>query len=363
VKNYEIRNVNEIATPALAVYPSVILNNIKIAIEITGDTLLRPHIKTCKTAAVVQMMIDVGIQHFKCATIAEAELLGTLKVKDVLMAYQPVSINIQRLKKIIAAYPETKYSCLIDNKTTLKAIDEVFNKEPLAVFIDLNAGMNRTGLHPKQASSFIDACLTTKGIILKGIHVYDGDINDVAIGIRTQKANAAYKKAADIRQLAEHKSERKMDLVIGGTPTFPIHANRPNVQCSPGTFIFWDDGYSAFKDLPFNIAALVLTRVVSIIDDQHICLDLGHKAIASENPLNKRVNFLNAEVIKLISHSEEHMVVEVKESSKHFIGEVWYGVPFHICPTVALHQHLQVIENRYCTKQWEVIARNRKINF
>lgn len=363
MNDYEIYNVSELDTPALAVYPGIVKDNIQKAIDIAGNNVLRPHIKTCKTAEVVKLMMDAGISHFKCATIAEAELLGMLKAKDVLLAYQPVGVNIQRLKKIIIAYPETTFSCLIDNTVSLKAIDEIFFEEPLAVFIDLNVGMNRTGLLPKQASGFMDACLNTKGVILKGIHAYDGDINDIANGSRTEKAATAYQIAAAVRQLAEQKSSRRMDLVIGGTPTFQIHAKQQDVQCSPGTFIFWDEGYSAFKDLPFNIATLLITRVVSIIDDKHLCLDLGHKAVASENPINKRVQFLNVDNVELASHSEEHLVVKLGNTAKYNIGDVWYGVPYHICPTVALYQQLQVIENGKRTQEWEVIARNRKINF
>jgi hypothetical protein len=35
-------------------------------------------------------------------------------------------------------------------------------------------------------------------------------------------------------------------------------------------------------DLPFDIAAVLLVRVISIIDEITLCLDLGHKAISSE---------------------------------------------------------------------------------
>lgn len=115
LNKYEILNVNYVATPALAVYQSIILSNIQKAVEITGTNILRPHIKTCKTPEVIKMMQGEGIAHFKCATIAEAELLGMLKASDVLLAYQPVAINILRLKSIITAYPNTSFSCLVDN--------------------------------------------------------------------------------------------------------------------------------------------------------------------------------------------------------------------------------------------------------
>ncbi len=84
-------------------------------------------------------------------------------------------------------------------------------------------------------------------------------------------------------------------LVAGGTPTFPFHARRPGVECSPGTCVLWDFGYSSrFPDLDFLQAALVLTRVISKPGARRLCLDLGQKAIASENP-PPRVQFLNTQ--------------------------------------------------------------------
>src|SRR3712207_8272294 len=43
---------------------------------------------------------------------------------------------------------------------------------------------------------------------------------------------------------------------------------------SPGTFIFWDYGYSTtLPEQPFQFAALVATRVISKIDAQTLCLE------------------------------------------------------------------------------------------
>lgn len=360
---YEISNVDEIHTPALAVYPAIIKSNIEKAIEIAGSNLLRPHIKTCKNPQIVQQMMDGGITHFKCATIAEAELLGMQKAKDVLLAYQPVAGNILRLKNLIAAYPQTKYSCLIDNKISLQKIAETFDNGDIDIFIDVNTGMNRTGVSPHNARELLEHVALYPNVHVTGVHAYDGDINDTDIVVRTQKADEAYKKALAVKTLAESIVGKALNFVIGGTPTLFIHAQRHNVQCSPGTFVFWDKNYSAFSDLPFAIAAILLTRVVSVIDTTLLCLDVGHKAVSSENPLHQRLHFLDKEFIELVSHSEEHLVVRVPDTSKHFIGEVWYAVPYHICPTVALYNEVEVIEDGYRTQQWKVIARNRKINY
>ena len=58
---------------------------------------LRPHVKTNKIAEVCRMMMDAGITKFKCATIAEAEMLAIINAKDVLLAYQPTGPKADRL--------------------------------------------------------------------------------------------------------------------------------------------------------------------------------------------------------------------------------------------------------------------------
>jgi D-serine deaminase-like pyridoxal phosphate-dependent protein len=104
-------------------------------------------------------------------------------------------------------------------------------------------------------------------------------------------------------------------VVVGGSPSFPTHTKRKNVQYSPGTFVFWDWGYKHIvPDEPFEYAALVITRIISIIDEQTICVDLGHKSVAAENPL-PRVHFLNAPDAVPIGQSEEHLVMTVPDTS------------------------------------------------
>ena len=39
-----------------------------------------------------------------------------------------------------------------------------------------------------------------------------------------------------------------------------------------------------------------------------------------------------------------------------------YGVPVHICPTVALYDEAMVVENNYVIEAWKVAARGRKIS-
>ncbi len=97
-KWYEVENVSEIDSPALLVYPERVKANIQTAIKMMGDiNRLRPHIKTHKCAEVAKLMIDAGIYKFKCASIAEAEMLGICKARDVVLAYQQYSCRYKCL--------------------------------------------------------------------------------------------------------------------------------------------------------------------------------------------------------------------------------------------------------------------------
>ena len=362
---YQIDNVEQIDSPALVIYPERITANIELAKTLAGNVhRLRPHVKTNKITEVCRLMMQAGITKFKCATIAEAEMLALCGAPDVLLAYQPVGIKISRLIKLVKNYPESRFSCVVDDIGNVSNINSLCRKEnvTLDVFIDLNVGMNRTGIHPDMAGSLAKAIRSFENIRLTGLHGYDGHVHEKEIAQRQTEADVAYSLIDDVYREIQSMFPYPLTIVAGGSPSFPIHANRTNCECSPGIFVFWDWGYKHnFPDMPFDYAALVICRIISIIGRQHVCVDLGHKSVAAESQL-PRVYFLNVPEAKPVAQSEEHLVLEVTDSSNYSIGQVFYGVPCHICPTVALYEKAFVIENGKMSDSWNVIARNRCIN-
>ncbi|MES2003184.1 MAG: D-TA family PLP-dependent enzyme [Bacteroidota bacterium] len=361
---YTIHNIDIIDSPALVIYPDRIKENIQRLIEMAGAAeRLRPHVKTNKIAEVCKLMKDAGITKFKCATIAEAEMLAGIDAHDVLLAHQPVGPKAGRLLQLVMNFRATHFSCIIDNFSTAATLSELFQKNnlQLPVFIDLNIGMNRSGCKPEAALTLYKQAQSLTGIKIIGLHAYDGHIRDTDLSERNRQSDEAFAKVDWLVKEITSLNPTPMQIVVGGSPSFPTHTKRKAVQFSPGTFVFWDWGYKHIvPDEPFEYAALVITRVVSIIDQTTICTDLGHKSVAAENPL-PRVHFLNAPDANPISQSEEHLVVNVPDSSVWKVGDTWYGVPVHICPTVALYDNATVILNHQQTDCWRVIARARKI--
>jgi D-serine deaminase-like pyridoxal phosphate-dependent protein len=363
---YTIQDVEKLDTPALVVYPKRVKQNIDMLKYMIDDIFrLRPHIKTFKNKEVALLMMDAGITKFKCATIAEAEMLGMCKAPDVLLAYQPSGPKLERFIKLIQTYPDTKFSCLVDNGPSANSISAIAIQNDLivTVYIDLNVGMNRTGVIPdNKAIELYKLVYDLPGINLIGLHAYDGHIHDADIAIRAEKADAWYKIVSSLKDNIETLGCPEPVIIAGGSPTFPIHAKREKIECSPGTFVYWDRGYQlAFEEQPFLIGALLVTRIVSLPEDNLLCIDCGHKSVAAENILDKRIYFLNAPELKIISQSEEHLVVDAGGNHQYKVGDVLYGLPYHICPTVALYERAITIENNNITGQWLNIARDRKI--
>jgi len=363
---YEIDSIGTIDSPSLIVYASRAQENIDSLIKMVGGNVdqLRPHVKTNKIAEVCQMMMDKGIHNYKCATIAEAEMLGKLNTPNVLIAHQLMGPKLNRLVTLMKTFPATKYACLVDNIETASSVSKIMVQEGLTIhaYIDVNIGMNRSGIMTDKAIALYNACVSLPSIKIIGLHCYDGHIRETDISIRNAQADKVFENADTLRKKLESISSTSLEVIMAGSCSFSGHIKRKNIQVSPGTFVFWDWGYkNLFPDLPFEFACLVVSRIISIIDEHTICTDLGHKAVAAENPM-PRVHFLNAPDAEPVGQSEEHLVVKVKDASKYKVGDVWYGVPVHICPTVALYDTAIIVNDNKVVDQWEVVARKRKIS-
>lgn len=362
---FEISNAGDVPSPALLLYPERIRENIRRMIRVAGGTSrLRPHIKTHKLAELVRMQIEEGINKFKCATIAEAEMTAGAGAKDVLIAYPLVGPNAKRLLDLTKKFADTNFSCVADDASAIRQLSKMFSDSGCKVdlLLDVDCGQHRTGVEPGMAAVELYRLIASStGLNVGGLHAYDGHIHEPNLAKRTEICATAFTPVNQLRSDLLAAGLPVPRIVAGGTPTFPIHAENYLFECSPGTCVLWDFGYAEkFADMDFLIAAVGLTRIISKPGANRLCLDLGHKAIAAENPA-PRVKFLNLTDAVAIGHSEEHLVVESAQASKFSVGDRLYGVPRHICPTVALNSEVVVIQNGIASERWRVTARDRRI--
>ncbi len=362
---YRLRDTTKVISPSLLVYPERIEKNIQLMVEMAGDTeFLRPHIKTHKMAEIVDMQIQYGIKKFKCATIAEAELLAQCGADDILLAMQAVGANMLRFFKLIETFPDSKFSTLVDNFNTLNEFiaESESRKTKVALWMDIDNGMNRTGIQVgDKARKLYRKMVANKQINAKGLHTYDGHIRNEDINERKKICDAAFEPVLKLKADLEDDGLGPIEMVAGGSPSFPIHSKRSNIESSPGTTLLWDERYgTSFKEMKFLTSAVLITRIISKPGANLLCLDLGHKSIAPEMGF-PRVKIFGLENCEQIGQSEEHLVVRCEDPVAHEVGDVFYAIPMHICPTVAKYESVSTVANNVITGSWKVAARNQKI--
>lgn len=369
IKDFRLANAEELLTPSLIVFPEIIAANIRWAITAAGtESRLRPHVKTHKTIEIAQMLLMEGVTKHKCATIAEAEMLALAGAPDILIAYPLIGPNVKRLMALKAKFPETHFSSLIDHSIHASELSAAAaSAQTTATFVlDLDVGQHRTGCSLDKAEELYIQAAKMPNLKAEGFQTYDGHNHQESRAERESAVRAWLAPLLELKSRLESRGFPVPRIVAGGTPNFPVLAairEVPGLECSPGTFVLYDDGYgSRFPDVAgVSPAAVLLTRVVSRPTSTRVTLDLGTKAVASDPPIARRVKLLDFPRYEVVGHNEEHLVVETKDAERFQPGDLIYALPGHVCPTVALHRDLLVAEQGRVVGTWRVAARDRTL--
>lgn len=364
--DYTLSEAAGVPSPALLFYREAIERNIARSVTIAGHPdRLRPHVKTHKTREISRLWLAAGVTKHKCATIAEAEMLAGCGAADVLIAYPIVGPNCARVAMLAGKFPSTRFGVTIDHPGPLDELTAAMSpaRAEIDAYLDINCGMNRTGIIPGDAAfELYRAISAAPGLRAAGFHVYDGHNNQASREERETAVAAALAPVRHLRQRLESAGLPVPRLVLGGTPTFGIHAKNtePGVECSPGTLSLHDFNYGTkYPELKIIPAAVLLTRVISNPAPGLVTLDLGYKAVSPDQPAGKRCTLLGVDEYEPGLQNEEHFVI--RTSSDLPPGTVIYAIPAHVCPTVALHRFAHVVDKGKIVDRWEIVARDREL--
>ena len=166
---YGIDDVTDVLSPGLLIYLDLVKTNIDEMVRIAGGAnRLCPHCKTHKTREIIKLMRESGITHHKCATIAEAEMLASVGVKEVLIAYQLVGPNLKRLFTLQDKFPNTRFMTIADNPLVVEQMSEASaqRQTTIPLLIDLETAWAErvcrrmtTDLNSPNKSHLHPACL------------------------------------------------------------------------------------------------------------------------------------------------------------------------------------------------------------
>jgi D-serine deaminase-like pyridoxal phosphate-dependent protein len=367
--SYGVSNVEDVLTPALVLYPDLIAANIERTIELLGGDAgrWRVHIKTAKLGYTLRLLVERGVRNFKCATTLEMLVACQSGATDVLLAYPAMGANARRAREIAEQFPEVRISVLAENEEQVRQ----WHKSRAGIFLDINPGMNRTGIEQSDAGRVVTLthAIIDAGLEFRGLHYYDGQYGGLAEPERTQAAHRGYDRLLGIVSELERSDMHVPEVITSGTPTFPCSLSFQGFRCrnfvhrvSPGTVVYCDA--TSLQELPreygYRPAVLVMTRVVSHPRAGIVTCDAGHKAVSADAGVPTCMVVGHPELTPL-SPSEEHLPLAVAEGSVGpQIGSALFLLPRHICPTVNNFDDALLVRNGKVEAVENVSARGRE---
>jgi D-serine deaminase-like pyridoxal phosphate-dependent protein len=366
---YRLSSTEEVLTPALVIYPDVVSSNIDATLKLlAGDAnRWRVHIKTAKLGFTVRMLVERGIANFKCATTLELLVACEVGAKDVLVAYPLVGANARRVREIADQFPDVRISVLAENPEQVRE----WRGSRVGIFIDVNPGMNRTGIEQTHHHEVLELAkaIGSNGLAFLGLHYYDGQYGASSEPERTAATHAGYDQLLQIAGALEQSGIAVQEIVTAGTPTFPCSLSYEKFRVakfvhriSPGTIVYCDATCLAQLPAEFGLqpAALVLARVVSHPRPGTITCDAGHKAVSADAGVPTCIALGHQELMGT-GPSEEHLPFAVADgATAPRVGEILCLLPRHICPTVNLFDSALIVSDGEVKSVEKVSARGRE---
>ncbi len=337
---YEVQDARALSTPSLLIYTEMIEANITAALSMMNGNAnrWRPHLKTAKLGYTMRRLVARGIKMAKCATTLELVAAIESGMEDVVVAFPLMGPNAARVREIAAAHPERRISTLVES---VDQIDE-WRASAVGVFVDLNPGMDRTGMaedHFEEVREFIEQ-VQKAGLRFCGLHHYDGQIKNTDASAAAV-AREGYLRLMELIAYLKRSGMEVKEVITSGTPAMPHALNFAPFgeaefihRVSPGTIVYNDrNSLQELPDYGFQPAALVLSTVVSRPRENRVTCDAGHKAVSADAGV-PTCDVLGRPGLMGLKPSEEHLPLEVRSGETPARGELLYLLPAHVCPTV-----------------------------
>jgi D-serine deaminase-like pyridoxal phosphate-dependent protein len=341
-------HLHRLATPALLLDLDAVDHNIAAVLARCGDPRRwRPHLKTLKSAALLERLLAAGVTRCKVATLDELDLaLETADrhavALDVLLAYPQHPASLRAALARAEASPRCRVQCVLDSPEHLALLVHAVPFTRLAAQLDVDLGMARTGAPPAAWAAIAGELTAIPGLEITGLHGYDGHL----AWDQRAEADAAYTSLCELaEQLAAAGVRRDLEIVTSGTHSYAAALAHPRLaagpwqhQVSPGTVVLADlRSDAAMTDLGLRQAAFVAARVISRARGR-LTLDAGSKALAPDRPASSN-RVLGWPGLAPVSASEEHLVVHhPDELEVPGLGELVLVIPDHVCTTVNLYR-------------------------
>lgn len=336
----------DIRTPALLVDLNAMESNLQRMASFFHDkpAKLRPHFKNHKSPQLARKQLEAGAIGMTCATLREAEILVEHGVSSILIANEIASGA--KFKWFADLSRRTDVMLAVDNELAVSGLAEVARSrgQQLSVVVDINIGLNRCGVEPREPALYLAQSAVQKGLRFRGIMGYDGHLQVLSAGEeRCERVGTAVKSLLDSKALIEGAGIPVEIVSTAGSGTYTEAGVIPGVtEIQAGSYLLMDTLY-ANRGSGFARSLTLLATVISQSGSNRAVIDCGVKELSAERGLSVVKGMENVELKAL--HAEHGLLEARIPGACLTVGqriELWvhYGDA-----TVNLHRQMYAVRN------------------
>jgi len=271
------------------------------------------------------------------------------------------------VKEMARQFPGVRVSALVEAAAGVA----IWAGSTVSLFVDVNPGMNRTGVAPDRTEEVLGVVRAIRGAGLefRGLHYYDGQLRQENLAERTAAAHRGYDQLMSLVAALEAGGVAIPEMVTAGTPTLPcslayagFRSSRFVHRVSPGTVVYGDATSLSLLPAEYGLrpAVMVVSRVISHPAPNIVTCDAGHKSVSADAGVPTCAVLGRPELTPL-HPSEEHLPLDVPPGAAvPAIGEFLFLLPRHVCPTVNNFDDALIVRQGTIERVERVTARGRE---
>lgn len=336
----------------------------------------RPHIKTCKSVDIAQLMLVNENDGIAASTLKEAAYFNDRGIHDIIYAVGITPDKLWRVLKLMQEHADIKI--MTDEPAAAAEIVRFAQAQDTSfkVLLEIDSDGHRAGLKPHDPKLLEAAKILheSKHSELSGLLTHGG--SSYACRSSEKIAAVAEMERSALTTVAQKLSEHGIPcpiLTVGSTPTATFGKGLDGInELRAGVFVFQDLfqaglGVCGIED----IALAVLATVTGYKHDkQQLIIDAGALALSKDRstaalavdlgyglayPLNKTASTAELLVEQVF---QEHGVVKGLNGplniAEYPLGSKLLVLPNHACMTAAAYNnYLLINEQQQVVDQWQ----------
>lgn len=251
---------------------------------------VRPHVKTHKIPSVAKEQLQAGAVGITVAKVSEAEVMADGGINDIFIAYSLVTGS--KIQRVLRLSRRVRLIVGVDSLEGARRLSKlaVLRDAVLDVRLEVDTGLQRTGVSLSKAVDLATKIGTVKNLNLTGVYTYrEATLRD---GSSTLDLEGAGQEEGKLMiSLANRMRDRGVqirDVSLGSTPTAEQAGKVTGVtEIRPGTYVFYDRMQAQLGVCSLEeCAATVVATIVSKPSETLAVIDGGSKTFATDVPPN-----------------------------------------------------------------------------